>query len=63
MITNAKELNPDQQIAFAAFLKMEIRRHEKDIQNALRDLDELRLLGVPVDEAPDFGFVVCGEVA
>ena len=63
MIINAKELTPDQRFAFACFLLAERNRHQQDIDNANRDLEELRALGVDVDRAYDMGFVVCGEVA
>ena len=61
-IVNAKDLSPDQQFAFAAFLKQEALRHKKDIDNAMRDLEALRDLGVDVDKARPLGFVICGEL-
>ena len=54
---NAKDLSPDAQFAFACFLKAEINRHRKDIENAERDLERLRDMGVDVDLAFDMGFV------
>jgi len=54
---NAKYLSPDAQFAFACFLVAEINRHKKDIENAERDLERLRDMGVDVDLALDVGFV------
>ncbi len=54
---NAKDLSPEAQFAFACFLKAEINRHRKDIENAERDLERLRDMGVDVDLAFDMGFV------
>ena len=58
---NAKDLSPEAQFAFACFLKAEINRHRKDIENAERDLERLRDMGVDVDLAFDMGFVTTGD--
>ena len=63
MIINAKELNPDQRFAYACFVVGKITGLQRDIDNANRDLEELRALGVDVDRAYDMGFVICGEVS
>ena len=54
---NARDLSPEAQFAFAAFLSMEIRRHEQDIKNARADLLRLKEMGVDIDHLPDWGFV------
>ena len=58
---NARDLSPEAQFAFACFLKAEINRHIKDIENAKKDLLRLKEMGVKVDEAFDMGFVVTDE--
>ena len=58
----AKDLSPDAQFAFACFLKAEINRHQKDIDNAYADLERLKELGVNVDTAFDMGFVTTEEM-
>ena len=56
---NAKYLSPDAQFAFACFLVAEINRHKKDIENAKRDLERLREMGVDVARLR-YGFCDCG---
>jgi hypothetical protein len=56
---NAINLSPEARFAFACFLVAEINRHKKDIKNAEADLEALRKMGVPVDDAYDMGFVTC----
>lgn len=58
---NAKDLSPDAQFAFACFLKAEINRHYTDIDNAEKDLRQLKKMGVDVDLAYDMGFVTTEE--
>lgn len=57
----ARDLSPEAAFAFACFLKAEINRHRKDIENAERDLERLRDIGVDVDLAFDMGFVTTGD--
>jgi len=42
-------------------LVAEIYRHRKDIENAERDLERLRDMGVDVDLAFDMGFVTTAD--
>ena len=62
MIVAAKDLSPDAKFALACFLVAEANRHKKDIENAEKDLEALRKMGVDVDKAYDMGFVVCRDV-
>lgn len=58
---SAASLSPAERSAFAMFLKMEIRRHKTDIENAEADLGRLKAMGVDVDNLPDLGFVTTEE--
>ena len=59
---NARDLSPEARFAFACFLKAEINRHIKDIENAKMDLMRLKEMGVDVGAAYDMGFVTTEEL-
>ena len=53
----ASELNLSERRCMAIFLTMEMKRHAKDIEVIKQDLENLKKMGVDIDNLPDWGFV------
>ena len=55
---NADDLTQTERRALAIFLKMELRRHLKDVRQIREDLDNIhKYYGIDIEALPDYGFV------
>ena len=59
---NADDLTQTERRAFVIFLKMELRRHLKDVRQIRKDLANIhKYYGIDIDVLPDYGFVEVSE--